>query len=461
MRLLVKSGHVLVDAPIGPSGVTALMAVAGRRCTLHPQLLRIGLDAGQDAGSLHLKAIAHCCGRPYEMAWVHGDLMKALGRPVPNACVPMTSMLRLLLELGADAAARDADGRCMLAHAAFAGQDGAWDLIMREADLAQRCSPHAGQVLLCAVERLGFSARAPRRTIGEQLACIAPSPCPEDDSLGRFRGVLGFLQRSFAARGQQQLFMEQTAAPVSYNMPADGSVVTALSLVMDCAGRPGSDAERQTAAAARELLAAGCSLDALRLGKECYVLSYSCSMPKLMAAIKHARERGEAQQQGDVLIGLLCASTMWDEDERHPLPQQLAATIMALQKMGIDMRQERWWPSRFCSGLVEQWPAVLRPGIPVAPWHLACAVGNPMAAAGMLLALQQLDGGQKWARDWLDAPAGPAQDVALVLAVCSGDVAAARQLLAAGAHPLPRDGAGRNPLFAALEVRCSLRSLQQ
>jgi hypothetical protein len=461
VRLLVESGRVPIDAPIGPSGVTALMAVAGRRCTLHPKLLRVGLDTGQDAGSLPVKQIAHCCGRADEMAWVHAKLMRGTtGRPVPDACVPMTGMLRLLLELGADAAATDADGRCMLAHAAFSGQNSAWDLIMREPDLAQRCSPHAGQVLTAAVLRLSFDARAPLVESILSAASVAPSPYLEDDRVGRFRGVLGYLQRSFAARGQQQLFTEQMAAPIHTTLSTGGGMlVSALWMAMQGSGRPGSDAERNPAAAARELLAAGCSLDALRLGRGYYVLDSNCTIEKLIIAIKHAKERGEVQQQGDVLIGLLCACTMFDEDEQHPQPQHLAAAARALHKMGLDMRQERWWPSRFGPALVEHCPAAFRPGIAVAPWHLACALANPQAAAGMLLALQQLDGGEKrWVQEWIDAPVGPAQDVTLVLAVRSGDAAAARQLLAAGAHPLPRDGAGRNPLFAALEVRCSLHA---
>ena len=139
----------------------------------------------------------------------------------------------------------------LLTIAASAGDWGLWDVLVRNApdlalSLAARC--HAGRTLMGAM-----------------------GSCMRDGEHNILGSVIAFLQSSFAARGQQQLFLQQVNAPLEaaadiFGLAFDvhmlfGSRVHALCLpLLSSTGRGCKNAVQL-------LLQAGVTPGALKLGK--------------------------------------------------------------------------------------------------------------------------------------------------------------------------------------------------
>ena len=409
MRYLVESGTLPVDS--GP--FTPLMAVMTRRCTLSAHsatgIKNMSIEGGR---GLTTMSYAHVCGRRPSAC---------IGKDI--SCRPLLPMAQLLIQLGADATAVHSSRGCLLTIAASAGEWGLWELLVRDApdlasSLAARC--HAGRVLL-----------------GAMYSYLRDG---EHSILG---SVINFLQSSFSARGQQQLFLQQVNAPLE--VPADifghainvhtlfGGRVHALCLpLLQAAGCPCRNAVQQ-------LLQAGVTPGALKLGRQQYQLGVWSNAEAVLAMVEHAVAGADAGQCGDILVGLLCQCCVVDTQER-PLDAALVARMAGLlAEAGIDFRQERWWPRQFTQSFADTWPKLCQAGVPVSPLVFACGVGSIRGAKGMVAALQRMDP-QGWAQ-WVSEPAGPRGDVAPFIAFTHGDYQILRSLLDAKATLTPEQHA--------------------
>ena len=187
VRHLVQSGLLPVDVRAGGAAdLTPLLALSTESCCFPT-----------DARSRDLRGpTLHTCGAHSEPATHAGE------RP---RCVPTLPMALLLLELGADLHATDRNGACILAVSAQRGFRNSLfrQLVERFPELLDRC--HAGRVLcsaaVCSVAstfRGGAIAVAKYRN-----ATTDDLPC-----------TLECLRTSYAARGQQQLLLQELNAPI-------------------------------------------------------------------------------------------------------------------------------------------------------------------------------------------------------------------------------------------------------
>jgi hypothetical protein len=434
-RFLVESGTLPVDTRTGVTHLTPLLAAAMRRCS--PTEAMVDWDVVKKGRGIPPR---HTCGY---------DEIDPFGGRCADACVPLLGMVRLLIKLGADVNAVDTRGVGYLAISASAGKQGMWDVLMRTApDLAAAASAscHAGHVLLGACWALCIG------TSGGALGAVFGITSEGD--LERLSGMLEYLRSSYAARGQSEQLLQQIIAPVRYScLCADcrkdsEGVTHALWLALGMNWRDPSGSLE----AMQQLLSAGCSLAALRLGRQHLRLEGECNTQQLELAIKHATERGEAQQHGDVLVALLCLCCQVQSSNRHlAQPQQLARAIKLLTDTDVDFRDECWWPKEFSSRLQKEEPELCQQGVAVSPLVLASGRGSSAAVEGMLAALREMGDGHACA-DWINSVAGPRGDLALVAAARRGRSSVLRQLLAAGASCRAQEGSGCDALSAALQV---------
>lgn len=434
-RFLVESGTLPVDTRAGVTHLTPLLAAAVRRCSWKEAMV----DWLVQKEGMRLPP-RHTCGY---------DGPDPTGGLCVDACVPLLGMVRLLIALGADISAVDARGVGFHAIAASAGKQGMWDVLMHAApDLADTASAscHAGHVLLgaCWALLVGTSPAMPGALLG----------LTREGEVGRMSGVLEYLRSSYAARGQSEQLLQQINAPFRYSCLCPGcrrdgmGETHALCYAVALQAR---DPSRSTEVM-QQLLSAGCSLAALRVGRQPLRLECECNTQQLELAIRHAARQGEAQECGDVLVALLCSCCQWRGSIMHPLqPQQVARAIKMLTGTGVDFRQECWWPRHFGSILLNKQPELCQHGMAVSPLVLASGLGSSAVVEGMLAALCEESGGRGCA-EWVNSPAGPRGDLALVAAARRGRSSIVQQLLAAGASCRAQEASGCNALSAALQV---------
>ena len=284
VRFLVEKKHLDVNVRAEVTGVTPLLLVATRRCAY---------NGGPVTGPLQ-----HSCGltsKPQHM----------------GPCAPLRDMAALLIELGADLAARDACGACLLAVAASAGTEGLWDHLnpataygkfASEQDCIlpgpplQAVPAHAGQILFGVVA--GHLAppqpgvlQAGRRGC-RSSGCASSTPMPAGRRPGR-REVNEPLQRRTAAHHRTQ------------SKPEIFFITNALMHALSSTHWPrGRDA-------ARRLLENGCTLDSLLLGQERFCISLPTCMrlEAYRVLYEHAKARpGGVLAAGRVLMGALTGS---------------------------------------------------------------------------------------------------------------------------------------------------------
>ena len=413
VRYLVESGALPVDS--GP--FTPLMAVMTRRCTL----------SGHSASRMY-SSLAYMESKGYVGVMCAHARDGQTSAQCENTyrqkiCQPLLGMAQLLIELGADASAAHRTRGCLLAIAASAGKWGLWEQLIRDAPdlasgLAARC--HAGRVLLAAM--YSYLRDSDQQFLGS---------------------VIAFLQSSFAARGQQQRFLQQIRTPLkaAADIPGIATEIHALfggrvhALCLPLLMGTGQD----SADAVQQLLQAGVPVAALKLGRQHYQLACPCSAENVLSIIQHAVAGGDADQCGEILVGLLCQCCPPCDNRILVNAEQMAEALGQLAQAGVDFRQQRWWPRCFGSEYTRMWPMLCQNGVPISPLVFACGTGGMQGAKGMVAALQQMDQ-QGWAQ-WVSAPVGPHGDAALLTALYYGHHDILRYLLDARATLTPEQHA--------------------
>ena len=294
MRYLVESGALSVDS--GP--FTPLMAIMTRRCTLSGHSARMIMRGVMEGEGLTALRYAHACGR--QNSAYSGDAV------CQEKCMSLLGMAQLLIELGADALAVHSSRGCLLTIAARAGEAGLWDLLIRNAPnlaahLAARC--HAGRVLISAVDS-----------------------CMRDGDHKFLGSVIAFLQSSFAERGQQrflQLINMPLEAAADIRGHASGVHILGGRVHALCLPLLGS-AGRARRNAVQLLLQAGVTPGAVKLGRQQYQLDCPCVAEGFLAMVEHAVANKDAEQNGEVLVGLLCQCCVVD-GQQNPFNDGLVA----------------------------------------------------------------------------------------------------------------------------------------